>query len=194
MMIARRIAVIVMILTSLFLSACITDVWTGATLIYDRHTNYRKFGDFELGADIRRELYKDRVFKQADMSIDLGVMNGDVLLAGHVPTQELRQEAFRRVSAVRGSRRIFNQIAVGNFPNTTIQDNWISTKINSQIIAQSSINPHDFRVLTSSEVVYLMGDVIPAEADRVIDIARACAGVKRVVKLFKYYHLNDEPN
>lgn len=190
----RRIAVIVMILTSLFLSACITDVWTGATFIYDRHTNYRKFGDFELGADIRRELYKDRVFKRADISIDLGVMNGDVLLAGHVPTQELRQEAFRRVSAVRGSRRIFNQIAVGHFPNTTIQDNWISTKINSQIIAQSSINPHDFRVLTSSEVVYLMGDVIPAEADRVIDIARECAGVKRVVKLFKYYHLNDEPN
>jgi hypothetical protein len=38
-----------------------------------------------------------------------------------------------------------------------------------------------------------MGDVIPKEANIVIQIARECAGVKRVVKLFKYYNLDDKP-
>ena len=50
-----------------------------------------------------------------------------------------------------------------------------------------------FKVVTSERIVYLMGDVIPAEAARVIYFARTCEGVKRVVKLFKYYNLSDHP-
>ena len=38
-----------------------------------------------------------------------------------------------------------------------------------------------------------MGDVIPKEAAIVIQIARRCPGVKRVVKLLKYYNLSDKP-
>ena len=82
---------------------------------------------------------------------------------------------------------------MGQISNTILQDDWISASIRAKIIADSSINPKDFNIITSSQVVYLMGDVIPAEADRVIQIARQCAGVKRVVKLFKYYNLSDDP-
>ena len=192
-MLARSITILSTLMTSLLLTACISNVWTGASLIYDRHSNYRTLGDFELGADASRALFKDKLFKRPDCTIDLGVINGDILLAGHVPTQALRQEAFERVNAVRGSRRIFNQIAVGEIPNTLLQDTWISATIRAKIIADSSINPKDFNIVTSSQVVYLMGDVIPAEADRVIQIARQCEGVKRVVKLFKYYNLSDKP-
>ena len=191
--VAQWIAILFTLVTSLLLTACISNVWTGASFIYDRHSNYRTFGDFELGADASRALYKDKRFKRKDCSINLGIMNGDILLAGHVPTNELRQEAFDRIYAIRGSRRIFNQIAVGQISNTILQDDWISASIRAKIIADSSINPKDFNIITSSQVVYLMGDVIPAEADRVIQIARQCAGVKRVVKLFKYYNLSDDP-
>ena len=133
------------------------------------------------------------MFKREDCDIDLAIINGDILMAGSVPTIELRQEAFDRITALQGYRRIFNQLSTTQRNNNTIEDNWITAKIRSQIFTDSDINPHDFKVVTSDQIVYLMGDVIPEEAARVIHIARSCAGVKRVVKLFKYYNLSDHP-
>lgn len=172
---------------------CISNVWTGATLVYDRHNIYKKIDDFQLAANTSRALYEDQVFKCVECSIDVATFNGDILFAGSVPTDKLRQEAQTRITALRGYRRIFNQLAIHPFTNTTLQDDWITAKIRSQIFADAAINPHDFKVVTSDRIVYLMGDVIPLEATRVINIARACAGVKRVVKLFKYYNLSDRP-
>lgn len=176
-----------------FLSGCITDIWTGATVLYDRHNLYKKFDDFHLDANIRRALYRDMQFKLADCSIDLAVFNGDVLLAGYVPTEELREEANKRVTEVGGYRRLFNQLAVSRPVNTAVKDDWITAKVRSRIFADSSIDPKQFKVVTSLRVVYLMGDVIPTQAEKVIGYARECAGVRRVVKLFKYYNLSDQP-
>ena len=75
----------------------------------------------------------------------------------------------------------------------TVLDDWITTKIRSQIFADSAIDPHVFKVVTSDQIVYLMGDVSPSEAKRVVQIASACDGVRRVVTLLKYYNLSDHP-
>ena len=185
---------ILLMVSTLCLTACITDVWTGATLVYDRHNVYKKLSDLQLAANASHALYyKDQTFKRSDCSIDLAIINGDILLAGHVPTSELREEAFTRITALTGYRRIFNQLSIGGAISDTLQDDWITAKIRSQIFADSKIDPHVFKVVTSEQIVYLMGDVIPMEATRVIHIARSCAGVKRVVKLFKYYNLSDHP-
>jgi osmotically-inducible protein OsmY len=180
-------------LSCILLSGCITDVWTGVSLVYDRHNVYKKISDFELAANVNHAIYKDKAFKRSDCYIDMAISNGDILLAGHVPTIELRQEAFQRIAALNGHRRIFNQLAIATLPDNSIQDDWITAKIRSQIFADSDINPHDFKVITSDQIVYLMGDVIPKEAAIVINIAQECDGVKRVVKLFKYYNLSDKP-
>ena len=177
----------------LLLTGCISNVWTGATLVYDRHNIYKKLRDYRLAAATSRALFKDASLKCDDCSIDVAVFNGDILLSGHVPTIELRQEAQGRVKEVHGYRRIFNQLATKHLTDTTIQDNWITAKVRAGIFADADIDPHSFKVVTSDQIVYLMGDVIPKEADRVIHIARECAGVKRVVKLFKYYNLGDQP-
>lgn len=163
-------------------------------LVYDRHNIYKKLSDYRLSAGASRALFKDEDLKCAECSIDVAVFNGDVLLSGHVPTAALRQEARNRVAEVHGYRRIFNQLATHHLTDTTLQDNWITTKIRSGIFADADIDPHSFKVVTSDQIVYLMGDVIPKEADRVIHLARECAGVKRVVKLFKYYNLDDKPS
>lgn len=174
------------------LSSCLSSIWTGATLIYDRHEIYKKISDFQLGANARRALYKNETFKCAECAIDLAVFNGDILLAGHVPSAALRQEAQTRVVSVSGYRRLFNQLSISPTENSALQDGWISAKINSQILADAKINPNEFKVMTADRIVYLMGDVIPAQAHRVIKIARKTAGVKRVVKLFQYYHLSNK--
>ncbi len=190
----RNRALIGLLLTgcSFLLSGCLTGVWTGASLIYDRHIVYKKISDFQLGANARRILYKDKTFKCTQCAIDVAVFNGDILLAGHVPNAALRQEAQARISSLSGYRRLFNQISISQTENSALQDGWITAKINGQILADAKINPNEFKVVTSDNIVYLMGDVIPAQALRVIAIARRCEGVKRVVKLFKYYHLSDK--
>ncbi|MCX7116853.1 MAG: BON domain-containing protein [Legionellales bacterium] len=175
------------------LTGCITDVWTGANLVYNRHNVYKTLSDFQLGAKANRALYQDQVFKGPDCLIDLAVINGDVLLAGHVPTDALRQEAMQRIKVLPGKRRLFDQLSISSVSTNELLDHWITTKIRGEILGDSSIDPHGFKVVTSDQIVYLMGDVIPSEAGRVIHMARSCDGVRRVVTLFKYYHLSDKP-
>ena len=122
----------------------------------------------------------------------MAVFNGDLLLVGHVPELALREEIMRRISNISGFRRVFNQIDVADLPNNSMNDSWITTKIRSQIFADSTIDPNVFKVITSDNIVYLMGDVQPNQATKVIDIARNTEGVVRVVKLFKYYNLSEK--
>lgn len=183
----------IFLLASLCLTGCVSHVVTGAGMIYDRHKVYLQMDDFQLGAQANRVLYKDNAFKIPACSISVAVFNRDVLLVGHVPSKKLRDLAYARISALPGIRRLFNQIEVNYLPLHSVQDSWITTKIRSQIFAHSEIDPHQFKVITCDRIVYLMGDVIPDQASQVILFARQCRGVKRVVKLFKYYNLSDRP-
>ncbi|WP_133128047.1 BON domain-containing protein [Legionella nagasakiensis] len=188
------ILVFLLVFSALLLSGCLSSVWTGATLIYDRHNVYKQVGDFQLAASASRALYRDKVFKCSDCFIDLAIFNGDILLAGHVPSTSLREEAQKRMMSLSGYRRLFNQLSVRQKQSSLLQDSWITAKIRSQIIADAAINPKKFKIVTVDRVVYLLGDVIPSQAARVILIARKTAGVKRVVKLLKYYNLSDRPS
>ena len=185
--------VLLLILSALCLCACVSSLWTGANLIYDRHNIYNKTADFQLQANASRALYHDQLFKQKDVSIDLAVFHLDVLLVGRVPTMALRQEALERITALPGKRRLFNQLEVTHRLGNPIEDGLITTGIRGQILADADIDPNAFKVVTSEQIVYLMGDVLPEQAKKVIVFARSFAGVKRVVTLFKYYHLSDKP-
>ncbi len=179
---------------SMFLTGCISNVWTGVNLAYDRHNIYKKVSDFKLSANVNRIIYHNKRLQQDDCSIDTAVFNGDVLLVGYVPSRILRDEATQKIAALPGVRRLFNQIDVTRLPeDTPLEDSVITATIRSQIFSDSSIDPHSFKVVTSGQIVYLMGDVIPEQANHVIRFARTSYGVKRVVKLFKYYNLSDKP-
>ncbi|MBA3536734.1 MAG: BON domain-containing protein [Tatlockia sp.] len=183
----------ILLLGCLLLTGCVSNLITGATLIYDRHNVYKKLSDVQLAAKASHALFHDHVFKRNDCSVDLAVFNGDILLAGHVPTTELRQEAKQRILALNGYRRLFNQIDLSGQSANTVEDSWITAKIRSRIFADSEIDPHVFKVITSDRIVYLMGDVRPQQAAKVVDIARNTENVARVVKLFKYYNLSNYP-
>lgn len=169
-----------------------SGAWTGANLIYNRHSLYLTFSDYELTTRTRHALFYDNYFTCSECHIDLAVFNGDILLAGHVETAEMRNEAYKRVMAESGYRRLFKEISIDPIRTNIMKDSWITAKICSQIIADAEINPKAFKVVTSDQIVYLMGDVMPAEANWVVSIARNTSGVKRVVKLLKYFHLSDK--
>lgn len=174
------------------MTACVSDIWTGANIIYDRHTLYRKITDFQLGSSANRALYVDQRFKCPSCSIEIAVFHRDILMTGHVPTQELRREATARIKAIPGKRRFYDELAVFNGVSDPILDSWITAKIRSEIVTDSEIDPNQFKIVTSDRVVYLMGDVIPEQAEKVINFARQWNEVKRVVTLFQYYHLSNK--
>ncbi|CEG59094.1 BON domain-containing protein [Legionella fallonii] len=178
---------IILIVLCVCLSSCLGTVWTGATTVYDRHSLYKKLNDYHILVAINNVLAANKTFDNSSCVIDIAVFNGDVLLAGHLPSLELLDELRHRISKVTGYRRLFNVITVKRIPSNGVQDSWITTKIRSQIIADSSIDPNVFKVVTSDRVVYLMGDVQRDEAEKVVQIARYTNGVERVVKIFRYY-------
>ncbi len=190
-----RARYILLACSCILLSSCIGSIWTGAGLIYDRHSALHSFNDIELNASTNHALYEDDLFQCPTCHIELAVFNGDILLAGHVETTEMREEAYRRVEKAKlDYRRLFKFISTKPYRTHITRDSWITAKIRAQIIADSEINPRTFKIVTADQVVYLMGDVMLDQANWVIDIAKKTTGVLRVVKLFKYYQLIDHPS
>lgn len=176
-----------LIIISTCLSGCIGSIWTGATLVYDRHNGYKKLNDYRLMMETTNVLYVDKTLKAEGCSLDLVVFNGDILVSGHLPSEQMLNTARNRLSKLSGYRRLFNKIRVKKLPSNNLQDAWITTKIRSQIFADDSIDPNEFKVITTDRIVYLMGDVKPEQAEKVIKIARQTTGVELVVKLLEYY-------
>jgi osmotically-inducible protein OsmY len=85
------------------------------------------------------------------------------------------------------------QLGVNTPPDDPVDDAWITTKIRGQMLADSSIDPHQFKIVTYNRIVYIMGEAIASQAQEVISLAQECAGVRRVVKLLTYYHLSKSP-
>jgi osmotically-inducible protein OsmY len=114
--------------------------------------------------------------------------NGFVLIAGQVPTEQLKEKASEVVKQIRGVRRIYNELQVaGNTSGMTrSSDTWITTKVKSTLIADDRIQSGRVKVLTENGVVYLMGLATRAEAQRAADASADVDGVQRVVQLFEY--------
>lgn len=182
---------LLLVVTALALQGClgVGSVWTGAMLVYDRHHVYKKVDDYNLGAKVNRALFADDILRAEGCGIDVAVFNRQVLLTGHLPSLKLRDEAEARVKDIPGIIKLYNQIAVARKPDNTIQDSWITAKVRSQMMQDAEINPKAFKIVTSDNIVYLMGNVEPHQAERVIMITQHTEGVRRVVNLMHYYQL-----
>ncbi|WP_419419715.1 BON domain-containing protein [Legionella sp. D16C41] len=180
-------------LSALALTSCMGSLWTGATLVYDRHNVYKKLYDYQLALEANRALFQDRLLKQDGCYLDLAVFKGDILLAGHLPNKDLRALAASRLKSLRGYRELFIQVANYSAPANDLVDSWITTKIRSQILADAEIDPNDFKIITVDNIVYVMGDVRPKQAERVLNLAKNTQGVIRVVKLMRYLNLSEIP-
>lgn len=185
---------IVVLILAGCLTGCVGAVWTSANLVYDRHNVYKKLDDYHLLVELNDALADKRTFKNTACALDFAVFNKDILIAGHVPDQEYYDELLSRLSRLKGYRHLYNRVRIEPIGSNSAQDTWITTKIRSKIFADDSIDPNAFKVVTSDFVVYLMGDVRPEEAKKVVDIARNTSGVSKVVKLMNYFTYQPKAN
>ncbi len=114
--------------------------------------------------------------------------NGTVLLAGQVPDAKLREKAAEIVKELFGVKRIYNELSVAGNTSAMVRssDTWITAKIKTSLITSSEIQSLRIKVVTENGIVYLMGLLTKAEAERVVDVASSIYGVQKVVRLFEY--------
>jgi len=114
--------------------------------------------------------------------------NRVILLTGQVRNNELREMASKTVANMRQVRQVHNELSI-QAPISFLADTndaWLTTKIKSKFTFNKEVRANRMKVVTENGVVYLMGLVPRAEAEKAADIARRTSGIQKVVLAVEY--------
>lgn len=114
--------------------------------------------------------------------------NGVILLAGQTPRSELKDLAAQTARAVQGVKKVYNELQVQRPASLLARsnDSLLTTKIKTQMIADSSVPSARIKVITENGIVYLLGLVTREEADAATRVVQSVSGVQKVIRLFEY--------
>lgn len=120
--------------------------------------------------------------------INIHAYNGVILLTGEVPSTDVRTLAGDAARNFRGVRQVHNELQVRGSTSliSRSNDTWLSTKVKTKLIANKAVKSSTVKVITENSVIYLMGLVTHATADKAAQIASTTGGAERVVKVFEY--------
>ena len=128
----------------------------------------------------------ERISKQAH--INATSFNGLVLLTGEAPGESLRIRATEIARGMPGVRAVQNEIVL-RAPSSLLaraSDSVVTGKVKIALLQDEEINATQVKVVTERGVVYLMGLLKRAEADRATETVRRVPGVQQVVKVMQY--------
>ena len=139
-------------------------------------------------SDLQVETNIESAFAAAGPGLNDGitttVYQGRVLLAGTVPTPEMKTRASEIASRVAGVKTLYDNVEVAP-PRAAwdvTKDAWITTRIRSELMLDPDIRSGNYTIDTQRGSVYLIGSArSPAELERASRIARYIPGVRRVV-------------
>ena len=128
---------------------------------------------------IQQNLQNDRDL--ANNPIDVKVADGVATLKGTVDSNTERDMAVR-LASVSGVRVVDDQLKVGSAgAQATLEDSAITTKIKTEILANTDLRRSDISVATNNGVVTLTGTVPSQEMRQLaVDLARHTGGVTHV--------------
>ncbi len=114
--------------------------------------------------------------------------NGVVLLAGQTPRAELKNLAEQAARRVQGVRKVHNELQIlpPSSPLARSTDALLTTRIKTAMLADNTVPGSRIKVVTENGIVYLLGLVTRAEADRATAVVQGVGGVQRIVRLFEY--------
>ena len=182
-----------LLISSTILSSCIpivqgaAAVTTVVTMSNDRRTMGEILDDKTLYMNLVNIVSKDSTLD--DTHINFNVYNKSVLMAGEVPTDDLKNYLEETVKKKASKmNQLINEVAV--MPNSSFlkraRDGVISVQIEALFLDQEVFHPAHVSVLTERATVYLMGSVTKREAEHATNVASKAKNVKQVVKLFNY--------
>ena len=183
--------IVLLIISIMILQGCATAVVTGgaagASLVHDRRSTGSVIDAQGIEFKASYALFNnDEIYDQSHINVTS--YNGIVLITGETLTEALKQKVTAKIKAIPRVRRVHNEliIAAPSALPSRSSDTWITSKIKSKLTTASDVDPFYIKVVTEHGVVYLMGMVSRAEADRAVEITATSAGVQRVIKIFEY--------
>lgn len=168
-------------------------VSVGANLNANVDAATQTVSDTALTGSVKAKLATDARVKGSDISVT--TENGVVVLTGKAPSAEAKAAAEDIAKSANASAKIDNRIqAPGLLSNikadtkagvaTTeevVNDSWITTKLKTQLLADTTTKGTAIKVTTKDNVVFLRGTVASqAEKDQAIKLASETQGVAKV--------------
>jgi len=173
------------------LQGCMNVATTSAEAVYNRHSIEKNLKDQYLTYQAYRAIYFDNdMFKNANITVS--TYNREVLLAGQAPHEWQKRKAHTLVSNIPDIKHLYNLIEVQSPSSslTRISDAWITTKVKAKLLASNEVDASKVKVITENGRVFLMGIVLPEQADAAVDLAGNTEGVLSVVRVFSYMKIS----
>ncbi len=175
------------ILTSAALAGCMNVATSGAQAVYNHQSITKSINDQMTTFHVYQALDdKSGAFKGANISV--ATYNQEVLITGQVPHEWQKAKLEKIVRNLPDVKHIYNLVTISTPSSalTRISDAWLTAKVKAKLIASADLDATQIKVMTENGTVYLMGIILPEEADAAVDIARTTDGVQGVVKVFSY--------
>lgn len=148
--------------------------------------------DTAITARVKAKLMGEGGLKKSDISVT--TTNGVVTLEGTASSSDASDEAAEEARKVDGVKSVYNNLKTPSAGKTeaktkkavretkrVVSDSWITTKVKSELLADSVSKGFDVNVDTKGGVVVLKGELANQDAiDHVKDIAAKIEGVKSV--------------
>jgi len=138
--------------------------------------------DFAIKTNIESAWIKANPRLQADLNVT--VYEGRTLLTGSASTPEMKAQAKQIASGVPGVQAVYDEIEVAPPESAwqSAQDTWITSRLRTEMVFNTSIRSVNYTIETVNKSVYLIGSArSPAELDAATTMARNSPDVKRVV-------------
>jgi osmotically-inducible protein OsmY len=156
-------------------------------VVHDRRTVGRYIDDGKIEIDVRQFVIRDKELRN-NAHISVTSWNGIVLLTGEVPGQAQKAKVVNYTKSVASVRQVVDELRIAG--KTAVfsraNDTWLTSKVKTQLFAETKLDANRIKVVSEYGNVYLMGIVTREEAQQATDIARNIGGVVRVVKVFEY--------
>jgi osmotically-inducible protein OsmY len=184
-----RIALITVLIC--WLQGCMDAAVTGVQVAYNHDHIQKTFNDQYITTQAYRKIYRD-TDRFDDTNISIATFHREVLLTGQARSTKERREIQTLVEQIPDVKRTYNLIVLTTPSSALVRlsDAWITTKIKSKLIAMNDIDPNQVKVVTENGTVFLMGMVLPEQADIAIDVARNTDGVQHVINILSYLRIS----
>ncbi len=114
--------------------------------------------------------------------------NGIVLVTGQTPRAELKELAGKAANSVQSAKKVHNELQITQPTSGLVRSNdaLLTTSIKTRMLSYNDVPASKVKVVTENGVVYLLGIISRAEAQRATSVVQDVNGVQKIVRLFEY--------
>ena len=170
-------------------ASCAATVVTGAAAGTATVADSRGGGNVIKDQDLEHKINSVLDAQVPNGSYTVASYAQNILLAGQVPSAKDKDKAEAATHSVVGVKKVWNYLTIGENEGVSAvsQDAYLTSTAKTRLIAQKGVNANNIKVVTSNQVVYLLGHKSGTSLGIKSGIAgiKTIDGVKDVVNLIK---------